>query len=82
MAFGSDEAEQYGEGWQAEEGPDHDDFEAEEALEEDEEAVQVMGGEGFTAEQIAQAEARFTASLVCPAVPPSRLGRCLESRHV
>ena len=53
-----------GEGWQAEDGAGQDDFEAEEALEEDEEAARVLGGEGFSAEQIAQAEARFTAALV------------------
>ncbi len=43
----------------------HDDFEMEEALE-DEEDVVIMGGDGFTPEQIAAAEARLNAQLVCP----------------
>lgn len=42
----------------------HDDFETEEALE-DEEDVVVLGGEGFTPEQIAAAEARLNIQLVC-----------------
>ncbi len=60
-AFGSDEAEQYGEEDELLlEG--EDDFEAEEALEEEEEgAAHMLGGEGFTPQQLAQAEARFTA---------------------
>jgi hypothetical protein len=40
-----------------------DDYEAEEALEE-EGAVHVFGGDGLTSEEIAAAEARFTAQLV------------------
>lgn len=44
-------------------GEAHDDFEAEEALE-DEEDVKVLGGEGFSPEEIAAAETRFTAQLV------------------
>lgn len=40
-----------------------DDFEAEEALE-DEYDVDVLGGEGFTPDEIAAAESRFTAQLV------------------
>ena len=42
-----------------------DDFNSEEALEEEEDVV-VLGGEGFTPEQMAQAEASFTASLASP----------------
>lgn len=44
-------------------GEAHDDFEGEEALE-DEEDVEVLGGEGFSPEEIAAAETRFTAQLV------------------
>ena len=42
---------------------DTDDFDAEEALEE-EDNLQVLGGEGFTPQQIAAAEARFDTILV------------------
>lgn len=41
----------------------HDDFEMEEALE-DEDDVVVLGGEGFTPDQIAAAEARLNAQMV------------------
>ncbi|EIE25583.1 P-loop containing nucleoside triphosphate hydrolase protein [Coccomyxa subellipsoidea C-169] len=61
-AFGADEAEEQGD--VDFEGRDavHDDFEMEEALE-DEEDVVIMGGDGFTPEQIAAAEARLNAQL-------------------
>ncbi len=49
----------------------HDDFETEEALE-DEEDVVVLGGEGFTPEQIAAAEARLNIQLVCIKRAPLR----------
>ncbi|CAL8464255.1 g3790 [Coccomyxa elongata] len=60
--FGADEAEQQGD--TDFEGRDavHDDFETEEALE-DEDDVMVLGGEGFTPEQIAAAEARLNIQL-------------------
>ena len=47
-----------------------DDFDAEEALDE-EEGVVVLGGEGFTPAQLAEAEAAFTASLASALLPPA-----------
>ena len=79
--FGADEAEQHAES----EEPlqtSTDDYDAEEALEEEEETV-TLGGDQFTPEQIAIAEAAFNRAqvscpvpTVCPVLAISRTFPC------
>lgn len=66
--FGADEAEQHAE---SEEPPQatSDDYDAEEALEEEEETT-TLGGDQFTPEQIAIAEAAFNQAQVSYRRPP------------
>ncbi len=66
--FGADEAEQHAESAEPLQAST-DDYDAEEALEEEEETA-TLGGDQFTPEQIAIAEAAFNQAQVgCP-VPP------------
>ena len=67
--FGADEAEQHAEAEEPLQATG-DDYDVEEALEEEEETV-TLGGDQFTPEQIAIAEAAFTrAQVSCPVPCP------------
>ena len=79
--FGADEAEQHAESEELLQAST-DDYDAEEALEEEEETA-TLGGDQFTPEQIAIAEAAFSRAQVscpvptfCPVLAISRIFSC------
>ena len=65
--FGADEAEQHAESEEPLQAA-ADDYDIEEALEEEEETA-TLGGDQFTPEQIAIAEAAFASAQVCCPLP-------------